>query len=103
MEYFLRGTAQSDAETAPMASSRPRITSPVCGSIYALDPDIPFNRQSINVAVSGDIKGYRLILGKVDIGPADSHIQLPLRRGSHLLNLSDESGKTIDRVRFTVW
>jgi penicillin-binding protein 1C len=101
-EYFLKGTGQSQLESAPLASARPRITNPVSGSIYALDPDIPLDRQRLGVSITGDISGYRLFLGKVDIGPADGAIQLPPRRGSHLLTLSDQSGKTIDRVRFTV-
>src|SRR3546814_20341629 len=51
-EYFLRGTAQSEIAAAPQAARRPRITSPVSGSVYALDPDIPLDRQSLAVLVS---------------------------------------------------
>src|SRR3546814_9273 len=56
---------------APRAARRPRITSPVSGSVYALDPDIPFDRQRLAVNVSGAVAGYRLILDKKPLGDAN--------------------------------
>ena len=87
---------------APAAAGRPRITSPVSGSVYALDPDIPIDRQRMAVIVSGDVAGYRLLLDKAVLGDADAGQQLLPRPGSHILTLVDPGGRMIDRVRFTV-
>jgi penicillin-binding protein 1C len=101
-EYFLRGTAQTEMAAAPQAARRPRITSPVSGSVYALDPDIPIDRQRLAVIVSGSVAGYRLILDKKALGDADAGQQIPPRPGVHMLTLVDPGGRMIDRVRFTV-
>ena len=101
-ELFLRGTAQGEVAAAPSAARRPRITSPVSGSVYALDPDIPPDRQRLAVAVSGDVAGYRLILDKTALGDADAGPQIVPRPGSHILTLADPGGRVIDRIRFTV-
>ncbi|KTE15989.1 penicillin-binding protein 1C [Sphingopyxis sp. H115] len=101
-EYFLAGTAQSEMAAAPQAARRPRITSPVSGSVYALDPDIPLDRQRLAVTVSGSVTGYRLILDKKPLGDADGGQQILPRPGSHMLALVDPGGRMIDRVRFTV-
>lgn len=101
-EYFLHGTAQTEMAAAPQAARRPRITSPVSGSVYALDPDIPIDRQRLAVTVSGSVAGYRLILDKKPLGDADAGQQILPRPGSHMLALVDPGGRMIDRVRFTV-
>jgi penicillin-binding protein 1C len=101
-EYFMRGTAQAEMAAAPQVSRRPRITSPVSGSVYALDPDIPIDRQSLAVLVSGEVTGFRLILDKKPLGDADGGQQILPRPGVHMLTLVDPGGQIIDRVRFTV-
>ncbi len=101
-EYFLAGTAQSEIAAAPEAARRPRITSPVSGSVYALDPDIPLDRQRLAVTVSGSVAGYRLILDKKPLGDADAGQQILPRPGAHMLALVDPGGRMIDRARFTV-
>jgi len=101
-EYFLTGTAQTEMAAAPQTARRPRITSPVSGSVYALDPDIPIDRQRLAVIVSGSVAGYRLILDKKALGDADAGQQIVPRPGAHMLTLVDPGGRMIDRVRFTV-
>ena len=101
-EFFLAGTAQAVMAAAPATARRPRITSPVSGSVYALDPDIPPDRQRIAVTVSGSLAGYRLILDKKPLGDADAGQQIMPRPGAHMLALVDPGGRTIDRIRFTV-
>ena len=101
-EYFLAGTAQTEMAAAPQAARRPRITSPVSGSVYALDPDIPIDRQRLAITVSGSVAGYRLILDKQPLGDANAGQQILPRPGSHMLALVDPGGRMIDRVRFTV-
>jgi len=101
-EYFLAGTAQTQLAAAPAAARRPRITTPVSGSVYALDPDIPPARQRLAVGVSGEVTGHRLLLDRRDLGAADSQPLLLPPPGTHLLRLVDLGGRTVDQVRFTI-
>ncbi|MBA2936473.1 penicillin-binding protein 1C [Sphingomonas sp. CGMCC 1.13654] len=101
-EYFLGRTGQSDLIEAPAAARRPRIVNPVSGAVYALDPDIPIDRQRIRLAATGAVSGEHLRMDAQDLGPADdSPMVLPGPGGHHLL-LVDTSGKVIDRAFFTV-
>ncbi len=101
-EWFLSGTGQAEQAMAPAAARRPRITNPVSGAIFALDPDIPKGRQLFGVAVSGEVAGHRLTLDKRDIGAADGRPQLLAAPGQHRLALLDPGGKPVDQVLFTV-
>ncbi len=102
MEHFLAGTGLAVIAPAPPEAQRPRITNPISGSVYALDPDIPPGRQRLGVNVSGATTGHRLILDRRDLGPVESHPQLALAPGVHRLLLVDAGGKMIDRVQFTM-
>ncbi|UZK67965.1 penicillin-binding protein 1C [Sphingomonas sp. M1-B02] len=101
-EHFLAGTALIEVAAAPAASRRPRIVNPVAGSVYALDPDIPPDKQRLSIAVSGEATGHRLLLDRQDLGSADSHPQIPPRRGQHRLRLIDLGGRVVDQILFTV-
>lgn len=101
-EYFLTGTAQGIAAAAPATARRPRIASPANGSIYALDPDIPGDRQRLAIRVSGASAGHRLLIGKQPMGDAEQGADIAPRPGSHLVTLVDPGGRVIDRIRFTV-
>jgi penicillin-binding protein 1C len=101
-EWFLGRTAQALLAPVPDFARRPRIAKPVSGSVYALDPDIPAGQQSLGLAVSGLSEGYSISLDGRALGEARDGAQLPLVPGSHLLALADESGRTVDKVRFTV-
>ncbi|MBO9669625.1 MAG: penicillin-binding protein 1C, partial [Sphingobium sp.] len=101
-EWFIAGTGQATLAEAPAYARRPRITNPVSGSVYALDPDIPAQQQSLGVVLTGTRTTYRLTLDGREIGAAQDGAQLALIPGSHLLALLDESGQPLDKVRFTV-
>ena len=101
-DWFLTGTAQSSQAFAPPTSRRPRITNPVSGSVFALDPDIPIDRQRMGVAVTGAVTGHRLVLDRTDLGDADARPQVLAGPGVHQLALLDPGGRVIDRIRFTV-
>ncbi len=101
-DWFLTGTGQTTQAFAPATSRRPRITNPVSGSVFALDPDIPIDRQRMGVAVTGAVAGHRLVLDKTDLGDADARPQVLAGPGVHQLALLDPGGRVIDRVRFTV-
>ena len=101
-EYFLKGTGQSVQIAAPDSARRPRITSPVSGTVYALDPDIPINRQRLGFAVTGEVTGHRLRLDHRDLGDAASAPMILAGPGLHQLALIDPSGHVVDQSRFTV-
>lgn len=101
-EYFLAGTGQELLGAAPPQARRPRITSPVAGSVYALDPDIPVGRQRVAVIVAGEVVGHRLALDKRDLGPADARPLLLAAPGAHRLRLVDAAGKVVDSLIFSI-
>jgi len=101
-EYFIRGTAQQLIGSAPASARRARIANPLSGTIYALDPDIPMERQKIRLTAVGAETGERLRLDNRDLGRAvDAPSVLP-GPGAHRLELVDASGKILDRSLFTV-
>lgn len=101
-EYFLTGTGQSRITAAPREARRPRIVSPVTGTVYAIDPDIPPDRQRFAVAVTGDVVAQRLVLDGRDMGPASAAPPIAAAPGQHRLRLIDAGGATVDEVRFTI-
>ena len=101
-DWFLTGTGQAIAMQAPATARRPRIVNPVSGSVYAMDPDIPIDRQRLGIAVTGAVAGHRLVLDRKDLGDADARPQVLAGPGAHLLALLDPGGRVIDQVRFTV-
>ena len=101
-EWFVRGTALASVTPAPTAARRPRITSPVSGSVYALDPDIPADRQRLAVATSGDVAAHRLWLDTRDLGVATAQPLVLAAPGRHRLRLTDLAGRVIDQVVFTM-
>ncbi|WP_256926551.1 penicillin-binding protein 1C [Sphingomonas sp. TZW2008] len=101
-DYFLAGTQVAQVVAAAAAARRPRITSPVSGSVYALDPDIPPAAQRLAVDVSGAATAHRLRLDARDLGSAEHAPMLRVGPGRHELALVDVAGKIVDRVSFTV-
>ena len=101
-EWFLAGTGQSLIAAAPAEARRPRFANPVAGSVYALDPDIPRDRQRLAVTVTGAAAAHRILLDRDDIGAADTRPLVLPAPGPHLLRLVDLGGRVVDRVFFTV-
>lgn len=101
-EYFLAGTGQSAQGSVPATARRPRIASPVSGSVYALDPDIPPDRQWMAAEAIGATPGHRFVLDGHDLGEASSRPLLRAGPGAHMLRLLDPGGRVVDQVRFTV-
>ncbi|MDB5695732.1 MAG: penicillin-binding protein [Sphingomonas bacterium] len=100
-EWFLHGTGQTVIAAAPAQAHRPRFVNPVAGSVYALDPDVPHDRQRLAVAVKG-AAGHRVMLDRRDLGSAGATPQIVPVPGRHQLALVDVGGRVVDRVIFTV-
>ena len=101
-EYFLAGTGQNVIAFAPEAARRPRIVNPVSGSVYAIDPDIPPDRQRLSVSVSGAVAAHHLWLDRRDLGAADGEPEIFAGPGQHRLRLTDVGGRVVDQVLFTI-
>jgi len=101
-DYFLTGTGQAMLEQAPPAARRPHIVSPVSGAVYALDPDIPADRQRIRFAAIGSTAGGHWRLDAHDLGKADTSPAILPPPGAHRLILIAADGRALDQVLFTV-
>jgi len=101
-EWFVAGTSQQAMAAAPATARRPRIVSPVSGTVYALDPDIPLRSQRVRLKAVGAVSGERLTLDGRDAGvAADGPAVLP-GPGRHALALVDAGGRVLDRSVFTM-
>lgn len=116
-EWFLPGTAQAlfardsaqSAQDAPQADAasapKPRITSPVSGSIIALDPDIPPANQRLRltaaVPAGAAARTLRWQAANRTIGHGPSAAWLPLP-GRHTIRLLDRHGQVLDETHIEV-
>jgi penicillin-binding protein 1C len=101
-EWFVAGTGQASLAAAPATARRPRIVSPLSGTVYALDPDIPVKSQRIRLKAVGAVSGERLSLDGRDAGEAaEGPLVLP-GPGRHMLALVDPGGRVLDRSVFTM-
>jgi penicillin-binding protein 1C len=76
-----------------------QITSPVSGTIIALDPDIPPRHQRLHFTAQSNAAQWRLN-GK-NLGAAKDVQWLPMP-GRHALQLVDAQGSVLDEVKFEV-
>jgi penicillin-binding protein 1C len=108
-EWFLAGTEQSQfainkiaikaINTPATAVNNARITSPVSGTIIALDPDIPPNRQRVSFEAEGANLAW-LIDGKPFAkGATAKWLPWP---GRHVVQLVDAKGVKLDEIRLEV-
>jgi penicillin-binding protein 1C len=103
-EWFLPGTQQPDFATegthrrSALATSR--ITAPVSGTILALDPDIPPQRQRLQLRADGG-KAVRWHIDGREFarGPQAAWLPWP---GKHVVQLVDARGQVVDEVRVEV-
>lgn len=106
-EYFLGDTAQ--ARFAPPDGrghhGRPRIAEPVDGTLLALDPDIPWDRQRLRLravdAGGRPVPGARWFLDGKPYGEEPAPDWAP-RSGTHVFELRDARGVLLDRARVIV-
>jgi penicillin-binding protein 1C len=100
-EWFIRGT-----EPAGAASLRPeaatRIVYPPDGAVFAVDPDIPGDRQRIFFAAAGGEERTRWVLNGRPLNEGRSRVRWVLVPGNHRLSLSAPDGRTLDTVTFLV-
>ncbi|MES2512320.1 MAG: penicillin-binding protein 1C [Pseudomonadota bacterium] len=112
-EWFIAGTEQKvfamDAldgtgvkqarNVAPDAEAAPRITSPTSGTIIALDPDIPPNRQRLSFSAQG--RNVRWLMDGKEFARGSDAQWLPWP-GRHVVQLADARGTVLDEIRLEV-
>ncbi|MEG1768293.1 MAG: penicillin-binding protein 1C, partial [Comamonas sp.] len=113
-EWFLPGTQQTlfaleqgaapQRVSAPGAAALARIARPAPGTIIALDPDIPPDRQRLQFAArlaSGDARALRWWLDGKEVARGAHWAWLPWP-GRHRMELRDAKGAVLDTVAFEV-
>lgn len=102
MEWFIAGTQQARFAlgSGAEADRKPRILAPASGTILALDPDIPPQRQRLALRSSGG-RNLRWRLDGRELARGAEAAWLPWP-GRHELQLVDARGKVVDAVRVEV-
>lgn len=83
-DWFARGT---EPGARRLAAGAPRIVAPVDGTIIALDPDIPGDRQRVPLEAAGEAPGVRWRVDDVDLGPAHGLTLWAPTSGTHVVRL----------------
>ncbi len=97
-EWFVAGTEQAQFATYSIATNA-RITSPTSGSIIAIDPDIPPNRQRLNFSAKGSGLRWRMD-GKIFAnGNTAQWMPWP---GKHTVQIVDAKNQVQDEVQIEV-
>ena len=99
-EWFVRGTEPVSRQTAVADSLSARIRYPAEGTIIALDPDIPEDRQILFFEAEGSVRDYSWDLDGRGLGPAVKPLPWRPMAGSHRLSLVDREGGLVDSIRF---
>jgi penicillin-binding protein 1C len=99
-DWFVRGT-EPEEKTVSVEAPRPRLASPVSGTIIALDPDIPAGQQSVPFEADAGA-GLRFALNGVDLGEAAIPLDWKPSPGRYTLTLVDRGGRTLDSTSFEV-
>ncbi|HXJ81497.1 MAG TPA: penicillin-binding protein 1C, partial [Candidatus Methylomirabilis sp.] len=101
LEWFREGTEPVVSTTERLAAP-PRIIAPVGGTIVALDPDLPPDRQRVPFASSDATSDHRWRLDGVVVGDAAELLLWPPAPGRHRLSIVGRDGRVFDTVTFLV-
>jgi penicillin-binding protein 1C len=100
-EWFIVGTEPLSVEPGRAAQTRPRIAYPVNDTIFAVDPDIPEERQVVFFETGSPGNDVRWRLNGEVLCRGDRCAWKP-RPGKYVLSLVDQSDAPLDQVRFSV-
>jgi penicillin-binding protein 1C len=102
-EYFIKGTEPAIIPPAGSVHTRTEIRYPPPGMIFALDPDIPPDRQRVffDAGRSADVNLSWVLNGSF-FGTVGSGLSWRPIRGKHELHLVDTGHKILDRINFEV-
>ena len=95
-EWFLPGTGQPlFAVAAEEGAGGARILAPAPGTVLALDPDIPPQRQRLQLSAQGQAVGWRIDGRPLAQGRQAQWLPWP---GRHRIELVDAGGRVLDAV-----
>ena len=101
-EWFIAGT-QTSVVRAASSSALARISYPAEGSIIALDPDIPPQRQRVSLRLSAPAgAGWNWRIDNKTVARADGKTLWLPQPGKHKLTLENSQGEVLDDVAFEV-
>jgi penicillin-binding protein 1C len=104
-EWFLQGTEQASfamdlrANGAGYTGARGQITSPKSGTIIALDPDIPAQRQRLQLQARGSQLHWLIDGKRYANGPSAQWLPWP---GRHVIQIANAKGQVQDEVHLEV-
>ncbi len=102
MEWFLRGTEPVRSRQAAARGRCPRIRFPASGTIVALDPDIPEDRQVLYLEARDGGAGDTFVLDGAPVGSPDRPVPWRPVAGKHTLVLVNGAGAVVDNIAFSV-
>ncbi|MGE0330207.1 MAG: penicillin-binding protein 1C [Ramlibacter sp.] len=100
-EWFIAGTQQARMalDEAPPAAQAVRITAPAPGTILALDPDIPPQRQRLTLTAQGSDVRWLIDGREIARGPQARWLPWP---GRHVVQLAGAQGQVLDEILIEV-
>ncbi len=100
-EWFIAGTQQARValDEAPRTAQAGRITAPASGTILALDPDIPPERQRLTLTAQGSDVRWLMDGREIARGPQARWLPWP---GRHVVQLAGAQGQVLDEIRIEV-
>ncbi|TGK97217.1 penicillin-binding protein 1C [Leptospira brenneri] len=99
---LINPTSTSSNESRIEKTKSQRILTPVNGSIFALDPDIPLGRQKILFTFSSYDISYSYYLNDENIGSVRGPYLWEPKKGEYRLQVKDRDGKVISLSSFEV-
>lgn len=101
-EWFVQGTEPIIVHKVNPPQLHHKIIYPADGTIMALDPDIPSDRQKVFFEAKPLDKSLNWMLDDVVIGHAGTVVSWSPRSGNHSLALVDSGNRVVDRIAFSV-
>ena len=101
-DWFIAGTEPYNRETKDVVEGRPKITYPVEGSIFALDPDIPEEYERIPFEATSFSKKASWVLDGHPLAETQNGFGWKPKIGSHTLALIDGDSSPVDQIKFYV-
>jgi penicillin-binding protein 1C len=100
-EWFVPGT-EPDATVRRLATGAVRIAAPVDGTVVALDPDIPHDRQRVALEATSAAPDLRWRVDDVDLGAVGGLTLWAPVAGTHTVALVDGRTRVLDTATLEV-
>lgn len=102
LEWFISGTETSMMVRDENSINNAKITYPSDGTLFALDPDIPEEREMVFFSATPGDSQWKWVLNNKLIAQQNSPVRWKPEPGTYTLSLMDSSGSAKDSVTFEV-